>query len=318
MRLFLLRIALTASTLLLLILAGTERAAAQAYPMKEGIPAATKKAQDTLAKDAILVGVGTVGSLNVSGIDLTFDLTNGNATAWVYLFYSPSLQKSLPIGVIKLFVIYQAIGIGELPLPIPDGLTDALDLDGQYSNSNQMVKRLETDTAYQRFRTELPGAKPNFLSLAELGDFSQLPGDFPLNQPIWSIFFTGEQDSTMSCFVGANSGNVFCRRVSLPTSAVPGSSIPGSDMSLSVVPNPANSSLSVGVRIPDGKMLPADARMGLYNLRGEQVLDLSSTLAGNNGLPLTFSTDALPSGNYYIRLHGQGIQPMTIPVAVEH
>lgn len=313
----LLRLALIVGTLLLLV-GRTERAAAQAYPMKEGIPAATKKAQDTLAKDAILVGVGTVGNLNFSGINLTFDLQSGNATAWVYLFYSPSLQKSLPIAVIKLLVIYQAVGIGEIPLPIPDGLTDTLDLNGQAANSNQMVKRLETDTAYQRFRQELPGAKPNFLSLAELGDFSQLPVDFPLNQPIWSIFFTGEQDSTMSCFVGANTGNAFCRRVSLPTTAVPGSTIPGSDLSLTVLPNPANSSLSVGVRLPDGKSLPTDARMGLYNLRGEQVIDLTSTLAGNNGLPLTFPTDALPSGSYYIRLHGQGIQPMTVPVAVGH
>lgn len=315
MRPRLLRIALILGTLLLLV--GTEQAAAQAYPLKEGIDAATKKAQDTLAKDAIFVGAGTVGSMNFSGIDLTFDLQTGNATAWLYLFYSPSLQKTMPIGVIKLFIIYQAFGIGEVPLPIPDGLTSAMNVSGQYFNSNQMVKRLETDTAYQRFRKELPGAKPSFLSVAELGDFTDLPGDFPLNQPIWSIFFSGEKDSTMSCFVGANTGNAFCRRIS-QTTAVPGSGVAGSDMRLTVLPNPANSSLSVGVRLPDGKSLPADARMGLYNLRGEQVVDLSSTLTESNGLPITFPTHMLPSGNYYIRLHGQGVQPMTVPVAVEH
>jgi len=315
MRRSLLRIALIVGTLFLV--AGTERATAQAYPFKEGIAAATKKAQDTLAQDAILVGAGTVGDMEFSGIQLTFDLQTGNATVWVYLFYSPSLQKTMPIAVIKLFVIYQAMGIGEIPLPIPDGLTKAMDMAGQYLNSNQMVKRLETDTAYQRFRSELPGAKPSFLSVAELGDFGDLPNDFPLTQPIWSVVFSGENDSTMTCFVGANTGSAFCRRISQPTTAVPGSGIPGSDMSLTVLPNPAHGSLSVGVRLPDGKSLPTDARMGLYNLRGEQVLDLSPVLAGSNGLPMTFPTSALPSGNYYVRLHGQGVQPMTIPVAVE-
>lgn len=316
MRPFLLRIALAAGVLFLL--AGANRATAQAYPFKEGIAAATQKAQDTLAKDAILVGGGTVGDLDFSGINLTFDLKTGNATAWVYLFYSPSLQKSLPIAVIKLLVIYQAIGIGEIPLPIPDGLTDTLNMDGPYINSKEMVKRLETDTAYQRFRQELPDAKPSFLSVAELGDFSELPGDFPLNQPIWSIFFTGEKDSTMSCFVGAKTGNAFCRRISIPTTAVPGSNIAGSDLGLAVLPNPANASLTVSVRLPEGKSLPADARMGLFNLRGEQVLNLTATLSQSNGMPVSFPTTALPSGNYYIRLHGQGIQPMTVPVAVEH
>src|SRR5262249_2778581 len=135
---------------------------------KAGIKTATTKAKDSLGADAHLTSLAAFGNLQQGGFTLEFNLETGEATAWGYTFYSPTQSAGSTIGVVQLPIIgFQTQSLGNA-VQLPAFLNGELDTTGAYSNSDQMIAQLKTDTAFMRYRSELPGAKPQLVTLGQL------------------------------------------------------------------------------------------------------------------------------------------------------
>lgn len=271
----------------------------------EGLPAAQEEAETALGSDAYPILIGTPGEFEFQGLPIEFDLKSGNSTIWGYVFYSPSSEEFASYVVVRILT-YQVFELGTLPFPVPNELINELKTNGQYANSTQMIKRLASDTAYTKYRSDLPDAKPGFVTFSGLveSDSLELPNGFPVGQGTWTLSFQGGGDSTMTCVVASETGEAFCRRIyGLPTLSTPGSSSTDQAAHLSVSPNPANGYATIQVTGINRAQLTS-SRLLLYNAAGEQVMDLSRSFADNDFRSATFPVHTLPPGPYHCRLAG--------------
>jgi len=282
----------------------------------EGIPTATTKAKDTLAADAELTYIATLGDFNYNdAFTSQFDLTNGKAGAWGYVFYSPSKGQSMTFVVVKILVLYQAFGI-DLPIPIPVDLISTLNPSLTYANSDALVTRLKTDTAFAHYRTEYPDVRPNYITLGQILQGDTLPNGFPADQPIWNVTFTGLKDSSMSCYVAAKTGETVCRRFTIPTSAVDGLA-PTSRAGLAIAPNPTRGATRITVHLPENMPVGRTAVLGVYNALGARVAELTPIRSESDVETAEFDTEGLPAGVYYCRVHAQGWNGTAVPLIIE-
>lgn len=293
----------TFPVLLLLLLANARTEAQIFLPFlsNSGLPTATTKAKDSIGADAKLALIATFGALEQGAFKLEFNLNNGKADAWLYNFFSPSQSTSATLGVVQIPILgYQTQSLGSA-IPLPAIVNQELDLTGQYSNSDQMIAQLQKDTAFQRYRTEMPNSKPAIVTLGSLfgSDSIQLPGGFPLNEPLWTVWFRGGGDSSMTCFVSTKSGAYFCRRFTLPVLSVPGDS--RATTALNVVPNPTGGRTRIMVSLPAGARLGGDARCELFDERGARVMDVSDAVTAT-GDGFEFDSGALAPGLYFCRI----------------
>lgn len=309
------------SALLLFLFAGISARAQFDFTALEGLPTAQTSARASLGDDAYPVLIGAPGNFDFQGFPLRFDLESGRSSVWGYVFYSPSRGEFYSLVVVRV-IIYQAIELGALPFPVPlDGVGE-LNIAGTYADSDDMIVRLESDTAYRQYRSDLPGANPAFLSLSQLleTDSLELPNGFPVGQGTWTVMFQGGGDSTMTCFVASETGEVFCRRIyGLPTSGVndpADRNTEGAAPTLTVMPNPAGGDVTVSI---SGKREgdPAESRLLLYNGAGQVVLDLTESLAANGYARATFPASLLPSGLYRCVLVGPWASESVGVVVVE-
>jgi hypothetical protein len=297
-------------SLLALIAGFTQVHAQKAYLSSDAIPDAEKAAKAAIGSDAVLTFIGTVPIDTTIGgiiaIKSKFDLTTGKAGVWGYVYYSPSTDSTATIVVVNLGLGgNQAQNLGNiLPFPLS---TTAVDVTVPNGNSDKLVARLATDTAFTHYRSDYPSATPGFVSLGQsiIPTGVPLPDNFPTNQPLWTVSFSGAKDSTMTCFVGAQTGDVYCQRLYLPPlSDVPESGATQGTAALTVAPNPANGRTRVTINVPDGVRLTSSDEIGLYNTAGQKVLDLGTSLRANDMRFAEFDAKSLPAGVYYCRAIG--------------
>lgn len=284
------------------------------FNSNEGARAALQKAKDSIGADAHLTFVATFGNLSQGPLSLEFDLNEGAATAWAYSFHSSSAAKTATIFVVKLPLIgFNTQSLGQA-VPIPAQFDNALDTSGAYAGSSAMIGVLKEDTAFQRYRAELPGAKPGLITLGQLVqvDSVSLPNGFPLDQPTWTVLFNGGGDSTMTCFVASRTGEHFCRRIMLPVLGTPVDERLSS-AGMDVFPNPATGRTVIAVRPPNAARAPASVM--LYDERGAMVLDLTASFNRSAHAYAEFDAATLPAGVYYCRAQGSGFSG-TIGVVV--
>jgi hypothetical protein len=276
---------------------------------------ATAEAQKTMP-DAVLKAVATVGgivlpapfgdSTKPSGLDPA----NGQSMFWAYAFYSPAQNQTTVIAVGKVGTpplgFYQAIAAptdSTAQFPIPTGATP-LDITGEYANSDDMVTRLATDTAFIRFRQKFPNRKADFAGFADALDTTGLIPGFPVDAPIWLVSFGGEGDSSMFCAVASKAGTAFCQRVEIPSAVREDQASTGG--ALTVSPNPAHGITRIGINPPAGTRFTAGASAMLYNTSGEKVLDLTGSMAGSGFRTIELDAASLPAGAYFCVVQGGG------------
>jgi len=289
----------------LLLLGSTERSSAQfTFTALEGISAARAMAVDSLGSDAELVMIATLGEIDLQGFALSFDLETGEAMAWIYFFRSDTSSDLFSVAVIRLFG-FQAFSAGALPIPAT-ALLQPVTTSGTYADSDRMVTRLHADQTYTRYMADLPGSLPSFITLGEfLPDGLPLPAEFPLAQALWTVSFSGAGDSSMTCFVGAESGTTFCLRQPEFLSVDDGSGYRGSRRLAGTGPNPVEEELTISI---DGRGTPGGSRaqLRLYNSLGQQVADFNREAAeaftAGRTTTLRFDRRHLPSGTYHLLL----------------
>ena len=269
----------------------------------EGLSTAQESARESLGEDAALVLIGAPGAFEFQGFNLSFNVNTGKSNVWGYVFHSESSDEFATYLVIRLFA-YQAFELGTLPFPIPGNLVTKADVSGTYADSDDMIGRLKTDTAFQNYQKDLPEVLPQFLTFSQLidSDQLQLPNGFPIGQGTWTITFTGGGDSTMTCFVASETGEVFCRRIyGIPSSV---EAYDGRVTSLRVMPNPAQDHIVISVQ----GYKPADlvsSHLQLVNSLGIVVMDLTESFQANGDQRAEFSVEELPTGHYRCLLTGE-------------
>lgn len=294
------------------------------YSAKDGIAAATKNAKDSLAPDAVLTFIGTTGALErlapgtTLPITIQYDLNTGKSSAWIYVFYSPSTSQNRMVGVVSLgFLGYLAFGLGQLPLPIP-GSQNVVDMTKTYSNSDKMMTKLKTDTAFTRYRTQFPTMPPTLVFLGDFiaNDSLKLPGGFPISEQMWTTNFVGGGDSSMTCLVSTQTGATFCQRIAAPTLGTHDIPVTPAYANMFISPNPSNGSTRVSIVLPAAVSPAQGVTVALFNAGGARVMDLTESFVMNDFHAVDFSTVSLPSGTYFCRIAGPGWQSVSDNIVV--
>ena len=277
----------------------------------EGVSTAEKKISDSLGAGTDLIAVATVGGLPIQGIPLEFNLDNGKSLAWIYAFRTESGDIAT-VAVVRL-IIFTAFSLPEVPLPLPEAILQDVNKEGTYSDSDKMLEQLEKDQTYSNYRKKLPESNPSLVILGQIldDDSDRIPDDFPLAQSIWTVSFTGQGDSAMTCWVATGTGQTFCFQN--PFSSVDEENRQRGT-TVTVGPNPARDIITVTLH----NLSTATSRvhLGLFNSLGEEVLDLSSRVS-LSGSSFSFETGALPAGLYHLILTEDGRVERTPLVVVE-
>lgn len=198
-------------------------------PAAEAVPAATTRAQAALGSDAHLSNV-IFAPVTTSGITVSFDMTTGKATGWLYRFTSPSRDSSIflvaaKVPLLGLQVIDPPAGTA-IPLPPLPGV---LDFSPPWVDSSEMLAGAKAGAA-GAFLQAHPAARVDFI----LGLNNPVENPLVPAGKYWLIRFTDDID-TLTCAIDAATGqSVRCG--SLPTSVR--DETPPAVSDLSITPSP--------------------------------------------------------------------------------
>ena len=296
----------------------------KSYPSQDHVDFATQEAKDSIGPDAFLVGIATLGEIDLSEIGFNntvpgFSRDDGTSTVWAYLFMTPSGDHNIGVAVVEFL-----IG-GPQALALLDDIDmfvqepDSLDLTGAHSGSNAFADQLQSNPTFIKYHDDYGDAIPDTVVLVWFPrGVNELPtAGFPDDKPIWAIYYGGEElsDSSMACFVSSGNGMDTCiRGVSI---SVPMNETHANNLSLSIRPNPFTTQDEVVVQIRTVNGTEPE-RIGLYDVKGREVRDLSSLIEieGNSEYTVAVNVSDIPSGPYFCRVvSGESLH--TIPLIVE-
>ena len=273
----------------------------------EEVDRATEIAKDSIGENAIMVGIATAGMIELGnfGTYEGFDPSTGESTAWAYQFLNPSGTEGVGVGIAK-FIIGDPLVLAERGNDF-DLDPDVLDMTGDYTNSDAFVEQLKKNATFQQYNQDYPDAIPEGIVLSWQPEALELlPENFPLDKPIWGIFYNTNadvpDDSTLICFVSSGDGETHCVRFDV--SSVDDPTENHSGIYLSVAPNPAQKAGTVTMHIESLESGRVPYEVSLYNTLGQKVMDLNDRLLpdAQGGFVAEFSLDGLESGNYICRV----------------
>lgn len=262
------------------------------YLAKDEFEAAKKSALDSGMVNPELIGVGTApGSYQISdqlpNVTISFDLTNGKATAWLYLFHSAS-DTSKQAAIVVAKTIFGTIAL-QMPLNqfgnLPGMTSDGLDLS-KYINSDKMVENLNQNNDYKNFMKDASSS----LQLIGLY-FNKINPLLPLNKALYAISFTSAAGD-MLCSVEAISGTVKCRTFT----DVP--YLPIEPSTFNVFPNPASKELYI--EIPSD-LQSVNSSLRIYDSFGEIVTEIYNFPKNGDLEHVSLSLDNFSNGMYFLR-----------------
>ncbi len=232
-----------------------------------------------------------------------FDVRTGRSWVWGYQFLSPSGSAGVTLLTFKYKEgdnRYAGSGIRGIE-------PDSLDLSGNFTNSDAFVEQLHKNRTFDEYSRKYPDVTPESIELRWQPDsIEQLPNSFPLDKPIWGIYYNTSADlpgdSTMICFVSSGQGETHCIRFEV--SSVDDPSGQNGGVRLNVAPNPVNKTGVATLQIESDEPGLAPDDVSLYNMLGEQVIDLKDRLVpdGLGGFTANLNLVGLVSGSYVCRV----------------
>jgi hypothetical protein len=301
------RFAVRAALLIAAIVGGTIAASSELSAQFEPVPrrssqflaTAENYARENLPSDAVLALVGAIGNVEVGpGIPLAINADSGTASAWAYIYYTPSQTRWISVAVFELPGMGEQVMESDPPTVIPQTLTRAVDLTLPYAESGRMAERLKQSPDYQIHRELYPGARPSIVSYRDpvAADAAGLPNTFPSNAPLWSIEYSGGGDSAMICWVSGSSGQSWCvqgRRAAV---------VRDDDAAkASVFPTPA----ADAVRVTTARRIGAGNQPWLVDANGTSIAAARRIECATEGCVIEFDVSALADGVYFVRRQGE-------------
>lgn len=297
----------------------TEAQLIQRYHSQQEIATARTVAKDSIGAEAKLIAIATAGEIDLSAIGFPgtfagFEEANGTSSVWAYQFSTPDGLQEGAVVVINsgLFPQIRRVERGNLygvaPREVP--------VDEMYSDSDQLVARLRTNSLFTSFRAEFPGMLADAVVYTWEPDeeLVSIPNDFATDAPIWGVFYNTddweEGDSSMVCFVASGTGQTYCERSGVTTS-VRSSSTPAEVSTVTLWGNPMRRETgpvaSLEIRLAPASTLE---QLGLYDRTGRLLLDLRSELPDvvepGTSYRLILPVAELPAGTYIVRLRDSG------------
>lgn len=198
--------------------------------------AAVSQVASTLP-NASVVAIATVAvqiPFGGTSLSIGIDLTNGRSEMWAYSLYSPQLDSSVLIPMVRLFTCSDLRTLFPGELPAPDELDATTPLPATYLQGTDLISALNGNSTYAQYRASFPDSIPAAVVLANT---PEEVGTYPAGTPFWILLFAGETAAeNMTCLVHATDGFVECIRI--PVSTV--NEITGTSLQVTVAPNPAS------------------------------------------------------------------------------
>lgn len=196
----------------LLILTFSTVFSQQQFKAKEGIAASTKAASDGGLQSPELMLIATTSEqLEGIPISISFDISRGTASAWLYLYRSAKQTDSVKlIAVTKILNTY-------IPLTIPFSggsnlfpyRSDTTLKDATWFDSDIMAQKIRENSTFQDFAAKNKDFK---LTLTYIS-INPLPEPVALkDKAIWGIILNSNS-ARLSCLVHGETGEVFCQQV---------------------------------------------------------------------------------------------------------
>ncbi len=185
--------------------------AQQQFKAKDGISASTKAASDAGLKSPELVLIAT-SSEQFEGlpINISFDISKGTASAWLYLY-----RSAVDVDSVKLIAVTKILN-NYIPLPLP--ISGAGNLfpfrmdttlnNAKWFDSDVMAQKIRENSTFQDFSSSNKDYK---LTLAYIS-INPIPEPIELkDKAIWGIMFNST-GGRLSCLVHGETGEVFCQQ----------------------------------------------------------------------------------------------------------
>ena len=274
---------------MILVLANSAQAQLmQPYKAKEG----ESKARTTFEKDfgsSDLLMVGTIsGEYEGVPVKLEFDLSTGEASAWLYMFHSEEQDTSATYAVVKTAFGMQAMPInaGDIGGGLPFNPTESLD-EIQWMNSDKLMENIRENSRYTDFLDVFPN------TIWAMGALFVEPMQ---KQAVWAVIFKGDDTHNLNCFVDAVSGETQCMSPTTDVEDV------NTSPDLKVYPNPVSDMAIVSIPIDE---IDLNANLKIYDMRGNQILAVSNFDINSDG-SFALNVSNLAAGVYSLIYSGNG------------
>jgi hypothetical protein len=273
------------------------------YKAKDGFESAKSKAAETITNPAIQI-VGTkVGTLPGLPLPITMNLTNGEATAWIYKFVNPTdATKSTTVIIAKVAGVTTPIVIPDSVFAkyLPSQPTTSIPEAQWTVDSDSMVKSLTANNGYKSFMAANPTATISAVALFKIPNRPELP-----DVPFWSTMIEVTAGTQLGCITNASTGATIC------SNEVSVSDNENSNNPLVTYPNPATE--VAFLKIP-AELQSSSAVVSVFNTLGEKVWEYPNTISNVSivALPLNMLSD----GKYFIDYKFNG-KSLTVPLVVK-
>jgi len=258
------------------------------FKASEGKAKAQECANESGIPNMELYMLGTYNG-DVPGLQYTveFDLSNGKATAWVYVFRSTTYQDSLrayailkaPLFGLTCFELPISSILGELPLQPDSSLTNRTWFD-----SDEMSSRLLANEYYIQYKNEAPDLTPQAIGLG----INPIPFLGLENEPFWFLTFTSSTIE-VECFMHAVSGEMLCE------SHVSAIQDDEENRGISIYPNPASDFFYVTIK---DNTIFGDMNIELFDVSGQCVKSQNGKISEETSGFYVVAND-LPAGVYF-------------------
>ncbi len=227
-------ITLIATVFLFIINSNADAQLLAKYTAKEGLATAVNFTKSDLNfQTPVLVAVATMKQeVESSGINVKpgMSITNGKSEAWVYVILDEETEETAVVGVIKIFVAFQALDLSnqsgfEVPGFVSVPITD------NWIDSEELVDDISGNNTYQNYINANPTAEPQTSALSVNTTNSM----YMMNYPYWINTFGENED--LVCYTDALTGETDCQTISNVKYV--------ESISNSFAPNPANNYINI-------------------------------------------------------------------------
>lgn len=204
------------------------------YTAEEGLETAIDFTKSDLNfTTPVITAIATSNQeIDVSGITVNpgMNLTDGKSEAWVYVILDETTNETAVIGVVKIFIAFQALDLSnDGGFEIPEFVTEPITDD--WIDTDDLVDDLASNQSFQNYIKTNPTAEPQTTALS-VNTSNPL---YMNNYPYWINTF-GENENFI-CYTDALTGETDCLILS--------SVKPIEKVANTFSPNPATNSISL-------------------------------------------------------------------------
>jgi hypothetical protein len=219
---------------LFLIYSNAEAQLLAKYTADEGLETAIEFTKSDLDfQSPVLIAVATMKQeVEASGITVKpgMSITNGKSEAWVYVILDEDTEETAVVGVIKIFVAFQALDLSnQSGFEVPGFVSEPI--TGNWIDSEEIVDDVSANSTYQNYIKANPTAEPQTSALSVNTTNSM----YMMNYPYWINTFGENED--LVCYTDALTGETDCQTISNVKYV--------ESITNSFAPNPANNYINI-------------------------------------------------------------------------